>query len=83
MKFYKLQINILFTSVYRYYLGTHESKAGQRHLYVVHDPATDDSFRLEPQCLTCDLRFLEANRSIYSNCSHFSAHFSPLPPGGK
>ncbi|XP_067002490.1 inactive dipeptidyl peptidase 10 [Anabrus simplex] len=61
-----------------YYLGSHESKPGQQHLYVVRDPATDDPRRLEPQCITCDLGdVLWSSRYWYSNCTHFTAFVSP------
>ncbi|XP_063236972.1 inactive dipeptidyl peptidase 10 [Bacillus rossius redtenbacheri] len=61
-----------------YYLGTHDSKTGQRHLYVVRDPHTDDPRRLEPQCVTCDLGdVLWSSRYWYANCTHFSASVSP------
>uniref|UniRef100_A0A1B6C3H0 Peptidase S9 prolyl oligopeptidase catalytic domain-containing protein n=1 Tax=Clastoptera arizonana TaxID=38151 RepID=A0A1B6C3H0_9HEMI len=68
-----------------YFLGTSESKPGQRHLYVVRDPATDDPIRsLEPQCLTCDLRiFLRSSQDHYRNCSYFSAYLDPIPPYDK
>nr|CAD7195978.1 unnamed protein product [Timema douglasi] len=72
-----------------YYLGTHAKKPGQRHLYVVRDPSTDDVRRLEPQCITCDLG--EVMRSSrywvlvtrirapkgYTNCTYFFATISP------
>ncbi|PNF24635.1 hypothetical protein B7P43_G00742 [Cryptotermes secundus] len=62
----------------RYYLGTQESKPGQRHLYKVHDPATDDPRRLQPQCVTCDLgELLWSSRYWYTNCTHFTASVSP------
>lgn len=38
-----------------YYLGTREKRPGQRHLYVVRDPAADDPRHFEPLCVTCDL----------------------------
>ncbi|PSN56674.1 hypothetical protein C0J52_00051 [Blattella germanica] len=58
-----------------YYLGT---QPGQRHLYVVRDPATDDPRRLEPQCVTCDLwEVLWSSRYWYTNCTHFTASVSP------
>ncbi|KAJ8915617.1 hypothetical protein NQ315_003401 [Exocentrus adspersus] len=38
-----------------YYLATEENKPGQRHLYVVRDPSTDDPRRVESHCITCDL----------------------------
>ncbi|XP_023716434.1 inactive dipeptidyl peptidase 10 [Cryptotermes secundus] len=61
-----------------YYLGTQESKPGQRHLYKVHDPATDDPRRLQPQCVTCDLgELLWSSRYWYTNCTHFTASVSP------
>lgn len=68
----------LVPSCCRYYLGTQESKPGQRHLYVVRDPATDDPRRLEPQCVTCDLgEVLWSSRYWYTNCTHFTASVSP------
>ncbi|XP_049787849.1 inactive dipeptidyl peptidase 10 isoform X1 [Schistocerca cancellata] len=61
-----------------YYLGTHDSRPGQQHLYVVPDPSTDDPRRLEPQCVTCDPSGpLWSSRYWYANCSHFSAAFAP------
>lgn len=64
--------------LYRYYLGTHEARPGQKHLYVVKDAGADDARRLEPQCITCDLsETLWASRYHYGNCSHFSATISP------
>ncbi|KAK7873601.1 hypothetical protein R5R35_009292 [Gryllus longicercus] len=61
-----------------YYLGTHPSKPGQQHLYMVRDPSKeDDPRRLEPQCVTCDLgEVLWSSRAWYGNCTHFSAHLS-------
>lgn len=62
----------------RYYLGTHDTKPGQRHLYVVKDAGADDPKRLEPQCITCDLgEVLWASRYHYGNCTHFNAAISP------
>lgn len=61
-----------------YYLGTHETKPGQRHLYVVKDAGADDPKRLEPQCVTCDMGdVLWASRYHYGNCTHFNAAISP------
>ncbi|KAK6623027.1 hypothetical protein RUM43_008879 [Polyplax serrata] len=61
-----------------YYLGTHDTRPGQRHLYVVKDPGADDPKRLEPQCITCDLgEVLWASRYHYGNCSYFNAAVSP------
>ncbi|KAG8332085.1 hypothetical protein J6590_028070 [Homalodisca vitripennis] len=67
-----------------YYLGTHDQKVGQRHLYVVQDPDTDTPLHLEPQCLTCDLhQYLGARaRATYVQCNHFSAFVSHLSPDG-
>ncbi|KAK0093108.1 hypothetical protein PV326_014278 [Microctonus aethiopoides] len=60
-----------------YYLGTRERKPGQKHLYVVRDPATDDPRRLEPLCITCDLGdVLWSSRFYYTNCTHFGASVS-------
>lgn len=60
--------------IFRYYLATQEHKPGQRHLYVVKDPTTDDPKYLEPQCITCDLgKVLWGSRYFYSNCTHFHA----------
>ncbi|XP_075212470.1 inactive dipeptidyl peptidase 10 isoform X3 [Lycorma delicatula] len=62
-----------------YYLGTHEAKPGQQHLYVVKDPATDEPLHIEPECLTCDTnRYLWSSRKQYVNCSHFTAFINPL-----
>lgn len=59
-------------------MGTHETKPGQRHLYVVKDPAADDPRRLQPMCITCDLgEHLWASRHHYTNCSHFRVSISP------
>ncbi|CAG2058285.1 unnamed protein product [Timema podura] len=61
-----------------YYLGTRAEKPGQRHLYVVRDPSTDDVRRLEPQCITCDLgEVLRSSRYWYTNCTYFFATISP------
>ncbi|CAG5099855.1 Similar to DPP10: Inactive dipeptidyl peptidase 10 (Homo sapiens), partial [Cotesia congregata] len=61
-----------------YYLGTRERKPGQKHLYVVRDPTTDDPRRLEPLCITCDLGdVLWSSRFYYTNCTHFGASVSP------
>nr|CAD7396636.1 unnamed protein product [Timema cristinae] len=61
-----------------YYLGTRAGKPGQRHLYVVRDPSTDDVRRLEPQCITCDLgEVLRSSRYWYTNCTYFFATISP------
>ncbi|XP_039280543.1 inactive dipeptidyl peptidase 10 isoform X2 [Nilaparvata lugens] len=61
-----------------YYLGTHESKPGQRHLYVVRDPATDEPLHVEPECLTCNIhRYLWSSKNTYTNCSHFNAFVNP------
>ncbi|XP_017769373.1 PREDICTED: inactive dipeptidyl peptidase 10, partial [Nicrophorus vespilloides] len=61
-----------------YYLASQEHKPGQRHLYVVRDPSTDDPRRVEPQCITCDLgEVLWSSRYYYSNCTHFNALISP------
>lgn len=66
----------LFVS--RYYLASHERKPGQRHLYVLRDPATDDPRRPEPQCITCDLgEVLWSSRQYYINCTHFNALVRP------
>lgn len=60
-----------------YYLGTHERKPGQKHLYVVRDPTIDDPRRFEAQCITCDLSDkLWSSRFYYSNCTHFGASVS-------
>ncbi|XP_018325145.1 inactive dipeptidyl peptidase 10 isoform X2 [Agrilus planipennis] len=61
-----------------YYLGTQDHKPGQKHLYVIKDPTTDDPRRIEPLCITCDLGgVLWSSRYYYGNCSHFSASISP------
>ncbi|KAJ8977155.1 hypothetical protein NQ317_015478, partial [Molorchus minor] len=61
-----------------YYLATEENKPGQRHLYVVRDPSTDDPRRLEAHCITCDLGgVLWSSRYLYGNCTHFGAQVSP------
>nr|XP_023020216.1 inactive dipeptidyl peptidase 10 isoform X2 [Leptinotarsa decemlineata] len=61
-----------------YYLATEENKPGQRHLYVVRDPSTDDPRRVESSCITCDLGdVLWSSRYLYGNCTHFSAQVSP------
>ncbi|XP_055836833.1 inactive dipeptidyl peptidase 10 isoform X2 [Episyrphus balteatus] len=61
-----------------YYLGTQDKKPGQRHLYVVKDPVSDDSRKSEPQCITCDLgEALWSSRYYYVNCSHFDAFLTP------
>ncbi|XP_045472394.1 dipeptidyl peptidase 4 isoform X3 [Harmonia axyridis] len=61
-----------------YYLATEENKPGQRHLFVVRDPTTDDPRRLESQCITCDLSdVLWSSRYLYGNCTHFNALVSP------
>ena len=74
MKIKKKNICVFFS----YYLGTHDTKPGQRHLYVVKDPGADDPKRLEPQCITCDLsEVLYASRNQYGNCTHFNAAVSP------
>ncbi|KAF7996285.1 hypothetical protein HCN44_001917 [Aphidius gifuensis] len=60
-----------------YYLGSRERKPGQKHLYVVRDPTTDDPRRLEPLCITCDLGdVLWSSRFYYTNCTHFGASVS-------
>ncbi|XP_011055618.1 PREDICTED: inactive dipeptidyl peptidase 10 isoform X1 [Acromyrmex echinatior] len=61
-----------------YYLGTREKRPGQRHLYVVRDPAADDPRHFEPLCVTCDLGdVLWSSRFYYTNCTHFGASVSP------
>ncbi|XP_044752432.1 dipeptidyl peptidase 4 isoform X2 [Coccinella septempunctata] len=61
-----------------YYLATDENKPGQRHLFVVRDPSTDDPRRLESHCITCDLSdVLWSSRYLYGNCTHFNALVSP------
>ncbi|XP_063918050.1 inactive dipeptidyl peptidase 10 isoform X1 [Zophobas morio] len=61
-----------------YYLATEEHKAGQRHLYVVRDPSTEDPRRLESSCITCEIgKFLWSSRYLYGNCTHFNALISP------
>ncbi|XP_008194405.1 inactive dipeptidyl peptidase 10 isoform X2 [Tribolium castaneum] len=61
-----------------YYLATEERKAGQRHLYVVRDPSTDDPRRLESHCITCEIGdVLWSSRYLYGNCTHFNALISP------
>ncbi|CAH0556834.1 unnamed protein product [Brassicogethes aeneus] len=61
-----------------YYLSTEDQKPGQKHLYVVRDPSTDDARRLESHCITCDLGdFLWSSRYLYGNCTHYSALISP------
>ncbi|XP_011168172.2 inactive dipeptidyl peptidase 10 isoform X2 [Solenopsis invicta] len=61
-----------------YYLGTKENKPGQKHLYVVRDPAADDPRHFEPLCVTCDLGdVVWNNRHFYENCTHFGASVSP------
>ncbi|XP_025072942.1 dipeptidyl aminopeptidase-like protein 6 [Pogonomyrmex barbatus] len=61
-----------------YYLGTREKRPGQRHLYVVRDPAADDPRHFEPLCVTCDLGdVLWSSRRYYTNCTHFGASVSP------
>ncbi|XP_055628528.1 inactive dipeptidyl peptidase 10 isoform X2 [Toxorhynchites rutilus septentrionalis] len=63
-----------------YYLGTHEKRPGQQHLYVVKDPVYDELKRSEPSCITCDLsEVLWSSRYYYSNCTHFDAYMSPPP----
>uniref|UniRef100_A0A0C9RBH7 Dpp10_0 protein n=1 Tax=Fopius arisanus TaxID=64838 RepID=A0A0C9RBH7_9HYME len=60
-----------------YYLGTRERNPGQKHLYVVRDPTTDDPRRLEPLCITCDLGdVLWSSRFYYTNCTRFGASVS-------
>ncbi|VEN35413.1 unnamed protein product [Callosobruchus maculatus] len=67
-----------------YYLATEENKPGQRHLYVVRDPSTDDPRRLESHCITCDLGdVLWSSRYLYGNCTHFSAQVSPRADGSR
>lgn len=59
---------------FRYYLSSEDGKPGQRHLFVVQDPSTDDARRLESHCITCDLtEFLWSSRYLYGNCTHFNA----------
>ncbi|CAH1368917.1 hypothetical protein MTP99_010420 [Tenebrio molitor] len=61
-----------------YYLATEEHKAGQRHLYVVRDPSTEDPRRLESHCITCEIGdVLWSSRYLYGNCTHFNALISP------
>ncbi|XP_056631693.1 dipeptidyl aminopeptidase-like protein 6 isoform X1 [Diorhabda sublineata] len=61
-----------------YYLASEENRPGQRHLYVVRDPSTDDPRRVESYCITCDLGdVLWSSRYLYRNCTHFSAQVSP------
>ncbi|XP_019867490.1 inactive dipeptidyl peptidase 10 isoform X2 [Aethina tumida] len=61
-----------------YYLSSEDGKPGQRHLFVVQDPSTDDARRLESHCITCDLtEFLWSSRYLYGNCTHFNALISP------
>ena len=68
-----------FDCLRRYYLATEEHKAGQRHLYVVRDPSTEDPRRLESSCITCEIgKFLWSSRYLYGNCTHFNALVSVL-----
>ncbi|KAJ8683542.1 hypothetical protein QAD02_019334, partial [Eretmocerus hayati] len=61
-----------------YYLATKEKSPGQQHLYKVKDPIADDSRRLEPECVTCDISEIQWNdRYYYTNCTHFGASVSP------
>ncbi|XP_055593286.1 dipeptidyl peptidase 4 [Uranotaenia lowii] len=61
-----------------YYLGTHDKRPGQQHLYIVKDPVYDELKRSEPTCITCDLsEVLWSSRYYYSNCTHFNAYVSP------
>ncbi|XP_012223647.1 A-type potassium channel modulatory protein DPP6 isoform X1 [Linepithema humile] len=61
-----------------YYLATREKRPGQRHLYVVRDPAAEDPRHFEPLCVTCDLgEVLWSSRFYYTNCTHFGASVSP------
>lgn len=61
-----------------YYLATEEHRPGQRHLFVIRDPSTDDPRRLESHCITCDLGdVLWSSRYLYGNCTHFNAIISP------
>ncbi|XP_015515915.1 inactive dipeptidyl peptidase 10 isoform X1 [Neodiprion pinetum] len=66
-----------------YYLGTRERRPGQRHLYVVQDPTTEEPRRLEPLCVTCDLGgVLWSSRLYYTNCTHFGGSVSPFSESG-
>ncbi|KAG5874725.1 hypothetical protein JTB14_037241 [Gonioctena quinquepunctata] len=66
-----------FVELPNYYLATEENQPGQRHLYVVRDPSTDDPRRVESSCITCDLGgALWSSRYLYGNCTHFSAQVS-------
>ncbi|XP_070134528.1 dipeptidyl peptidase 4 isoform X2 [Drosophila bipectinata] len=61
-----------------YYLATQDKKPGQRHLYSVKDPVNDDTRKIQPQCITCDLgEALWSSRYYYTNCSHFDAFITP------
>lgn len=65
----------------RYFLGSQDRKPGQRHLYVVRDPTTDDPRKFEAQCITCDLGdVLWSSRHYYTNCTHFTASVNPRLP---
>ncbi|XP_071440893.1 inactive dipeptidyl peptidase 10 [Hetaerina americana] len=59
-----------------YYLATHDSNPGQRHLYVVRDPGSDDAWpgteNRNPRCLTC----YSAKSDFYKGCAYFEAHVS-------
>ncbi|XP_070069464.1 dipeptidyl peptidase 4 isoform X3 [Drosophila takahashii] len=62
-----------------YFLATQDKKPGQRHLYSVKDPIHDDTRKIEPQCITCDLGDdLWSSRYYYTNCSHFEAFITPV-----
>lgn len=59
-----------------------EKRPGQKHLYVVKDPVTDDPKRLSPVCVTCELdQFVGIqNRELYyANCTRFGASVNPSP----
>ncbi|KAL1123723.1 hypothetical protein AAG570_001496 [Ranatra chinensis] len=59
--------------------GSHETRPGQKHMYVVKDPATDEPLRTQPECITCDLNhYLKHSAHLYTNCTYFSAFIPPL-----
>lgn len=59
-----------------YYLATHDSKPGQRHIYVVRDPGADEAWpgteNRDPRCLTCSI----AEVGFYEGCAFFEAAVS-------
>lgn len=60
----------------RWYEAADEENGGERHLYTVNDQTSGDVVRLDPRCVTCDLRY----SAHYQNCTHFTAYLASANP---